>query len=334
MGHVLTREGLKPDPDKVKSITQMKVPEDRNALQRFLGMVTYLSKFVPKLSELGAPLRDFIKKDNAWMWDSMQQKAFEEIKSAIANPPVLKFYDPKVPVTLSCDSSQSGVGAAILQNGIPIAYASRAMNPTQQRYAQIEKELLAVQFGCEKFDDFLFGHTIIVETDHKPLEMIFRKPLHACPIRLQKMLLKLQRYDLTVHYKRGAEMYVADTLSRSYLDEIYEEPQDSFEALHIAVEQFSSEAISRLQTTTASDPQLKMMISLIEYGWPEKQQDVHPDVRMFHGFRDQLSIHDNIIYNGERVTVPASLQMDYVRQLHRGHCGKDGTKKRARDESP
>ena len=167
---MLTREGLKQDPDKVKSITQMKVPEDRKALQRFLGMVTYLSKFVPKLSELGAPINDLIKKDNAWMWDSMQQKVFEEIKSAIANPPVLKFY---VPVTLSWDSSQSGIGA-VSQNGIPIAYASRAMNPTQQRYTQIKKELLAIQFGCEKF-----GHTITVERDHKPLEMIFRKPLQT-----------------------------------------------------------------------------------------------------------------------------------------------------------
>ena len=200
------------------------------------------------------------------------------------HPPLLKFY-----VTLSCDFSQSGVGEAILQNDITKAYASQTRNPTQQRYAQIEKEFLAIQFRCQKFDDFLFGHTITVETDHEPLEMIFCKPLRACSIRLKKMLLKLQCYDLTVRYKRGAEMYIEDTLSMSYLDEIYEKPQDPFEVPHIAIEQFSSEAISRLQTAIASDPQLKIMISLIECGWPEKQ-DVHPDVCMFHRFRDQLSM--------------------------------------------
>ena len=90
------------------------------------------------------------------------------------HPPLLKSY-----VTLSCDFYQSAVVAAILQNDITKGYASQNRNPTQQRNAQIEKELLAVQFRCQKFDDSLFGHTITVETDHKPLEMIFCKPLYA-----------------------------------------------------------------------------------------------------------------------------------------------------------
>jgi hypothetical protein len=329
VGHVLSKGGLRADPDKVKSIIEMEIPENCKSLQRFLGMVTYLGKFVPQLSQIAAPLRDLTKKDSVWVWDSNHQKAFDDIKSAIANPPVLKFYDPNLPVTLQCDSSQSGMGAAIIQQGVPIAYASKALTPTHQRYAQIEKELLAVQFGCEKFDDFLYGHTVNVESDHKPLEMIFRKPLHSCPIRLQKMLLKLQRYDLVVRYKRGAQMYVADTLSRAYLKEEYEEPKDYFEVL--SVEHFTSEAMSRLQSATLADPVLQMLAAVLQRGWPDRQSDVHPEIRSFHAFRDQLCIHNEVIFKGEKVIVPESLRIDYIRQLHSGHCGKDGTKKLARD---
>ena len=91
------------------------------------------------------------------------------------------------------------------------AYASRALTDTQQRYALVEKDLLAIVFGCEKFHDFVYGRQVEVETDHKPRQAIFRKPLNETPLRLQRMLLRLQRYDLNV-------VYVAHPLSRAYMD--------------------------------------------------------------------------------------------------------------------
>ena len=95
------------------------------------------------------------------------------------------------------------------------AYGSRALTA----YAQIEKELLAIVYGCEKFHQYLYGRDIKVESDHKPLESIFKKPLHQAPMRLQRMLLRLQRYTLKVTYKPGKELYIADTLSRAFLKE-------------------------------------------------------------------------------------------------------------------
>ena len=86
---------------------------------------------------------------------------------------------------------------------------------TQQNYAQIEKELLAIVFGVEKFHSYVYGKSDdVVESDHKPLETIFKKPLSLAPPRLQRMLLRLQKYTLEVRYKKGKEMYVADALSR------------------------------------------------------------------------------------------------------------------------
>ena len=105
-------------------------------------------------------------------------------------------------------------GTLQLQEGKPVAYARRASTPAEQNYAQIEKELLAVLFGCDKFDVFTFGRFIKIEGDHKPLQTIVRKPIALAPKRLQRMLLKLQQYNFELLYRKGSDMHIADTLSR------------------------------------------------------------------------------------------------------------------------
>ena len=106
-----------------------------------------------------------------------------------------------------------------MQDGIPVAYASRSLTKTEQNYAQIEKELLAVTFACNKFHDYIIGKNVRVETDHKPLEVIMKKPLLMAPMRLQRMILQLQRYDLRLVYKKGSQLFIADTLSCAQLSE-------------------------------------------------------------------------------------------------------------------
>ena len=178
MGHKITSEGLKPDPEKVKAILQMPTPKDKKDLQRFLGMVQYLAKFIPHLSELTSPLRVLLKQENEWCWYEQHQISYDEVKKACTEQPVLRYYDVSKDVTLSVDASMSGLGAVCLQEGQPVAYASRALTDCQKKYAQIEKELLAIVFGCDKFHEYIYGKTVTVETDHKPLESIFKKPLH------------------------------------------------------------------------------------------------------------------------------------------------------------
>ena len=104
-----------------------------------------------------------------------------------------------------------------MQDGHPVAYASRSLTPTEVQYAQIERELLAIVFGMEKFETYLYGRKVLIESDHKPLEAIFKKSLLNAPKRLQRMLLRLQRYEFDVTYKKGTSLLLADTLSRAYL---------------------------------------------------------------------------------------------------------------------
>ena len=113
----------------------------------------------------------------------MQEKAWNDVKTLIASAPVLAYYKPTEVLEIQRDSSQSGLGAALMQNGHPIAYASRALTETESRYAQIEKEMLAIVFSVEKFNDFTFDRRTVFHTDHKPLESIFMKLLHRAPIK-------------------------------------------------------------------------------------------------------------------------------------------------------
>ena len=130
---------------------------------------------------------------------------------------MLSYFDAKLPTVLQCGASEKGLEACLLQDGYPVVYASRSLTTSETAYAQIEKEMLAIVFAMERFDTYVYDRKMFVESDHKPLESICKKGLQSTPKRLQRMLLCLQRYEFEVVYKRGTEMYLADTLSRAFL---------------------------------------------------------------------------------------------------------------------
>ena len=133
---------------------------------------------------------------------------------------MLGYCDGTKELTLQVDASSTGMGAALIQEGQPIAYASQALTPSQQNYAQVEKELLHVVFRCTKFEEYIVGRDVTTETDHKSLESIIKKPLHASPLRLQRMLVQLQRYPkINLVYKQCTSLHLADALSRAHLEE-------------------------------------------------------------------------------------------------------------------
>ena len=173
VGHRATDQGLCVDPVKVQAIKEMPTLKDVAGIQRLLGLTQYLSKFLPQLSNITQPLCELTQKETAWVWDHAQQNALEKLKQAVMSTPVLRYYNINEEVTLQCDESQSVLGAAMMQSGQPVAYASRALTLVESRYAQIEKELLAVVFACDHFDAYIYGRNRVqIETDHKPLESI------------------------------------------------------------------------------------------------------------------------------------------------------------------
>ena len=148
--------------------------------------------------------------------------------------PVLKYYNVHEEVTIQCDASEVGQGDTLLQNGQPIVYASRALSKTEQCYAQIEKECLAIVLARERFDHYIYGKDCItVQSDHKPLEAMFKKPLLLAPKRHQRMLLHLQKYNLNVSYTRGKDLFIPNTLSRATPEFHMQKPSNLQRKLHI-----------------------------------------------------------------------------------------------------
>ena len=278
-----------------------------------------------------ATLRELLHNDVVWNWTETHQQAFERLKDDLTNPPVLKFFDARKPVVLSVDASKSGLGAACLQDDAPVAFASRALSDAETRYAQIEKELLAAVFACRKFHDFIYGRRVTIETDHKPLITIVKKPLHAAPARLQRMLLQLQRYDLQFVYKKGKELFLADTLSRAYPDEPPEETE--FENDVMTVLSISADMMAELQRETLADATMQKFAKFIKEGWQSvpHERSVPPDVKPFFPFHDELVVENDVILKGQKSVVPKSLQSTYIAILHKGHMGADRTKQLASD---
>ena len=223
LGHKLSAKGITPERSKIDAMLRMPVPENKQAVQRLLGMANYVAKFYPHIASVTAKLRGLMRKDTNWKWEEEHQTSLENIKQILVKPVCLAFYDVAKPVRLQVDACKGRLGAVLIQNDRPVGYASRAMTESQQRYAMIEKELLAVVFGCERFHQYIYGKKVLVESYHKPLESIFSKPLANTPLRLQVMLLQLQRCDINLQYKPGKEMLLADTLSRAHLAETAEE---------------------------------------------------------------------------------------------------------------
>ena len=143
------------------------------------------------------------------------------MKKIVINFPVLRYYDVNFLVAIQCDSSDIGLGAVLMQEDRSVAFASRMLTPMEHNsYAPIEKECLDKVFACYQFEQYIYGkESVFVESDHKPLQVLFRKPLVSAPKRLQGMLLYLQMFHLTVKYKNGSEMYIGDMLSRAALPE-------------------------------------------------------------------------------------------------------------------
>lgn len=205
VGQELIQNGLKPDPEKVslRAILIMQKQENRQELYTLLRLVQYFEKFLPRLSDVSASLHKLTETSSGceWQWTKEQSVSFKLIKTMITEAPVLAYYNPNLQLTLSVDVRSKGLRATILQQGRPIAYALRALTKSQRNYAQIEKEALAVVFGCQKFHQYIYGRTVTVESDHKPLESIFRKPLLSAPLCLQRLLLAVHKYVLKIECK-------------------------------------------------------------------------------------------------------------------------------------
>lgn len=293
-------------------------------------MITYVGKFEPNFSQRAQSLRELLKKDIAWHWSEKQESCIADLKQALSTAPVLVYFDLSKPITVSVDASSAGLEACLLQNKQPVAYASRSLNSAEKNYAQIEKEMLAIAWGCIKFHDYINGRSdVVVETDHKPLESLFRKTLVSAQPRIQRMMLRVQKYDLKVMYHPGKELYIADTLSCAVGEP--EAETDEYEVHAVDNMPIGDQKLHEFVEETDRDPGLQTLKKHVVSGWPETKSEVPSEISAYWSYRDEISVCDGLLLKSERLIVPTSLRSEMLRQIHRSHLGIVKCRQRARD---
>ncbi|XP_055632607.1 uncharacterized protein K02A2.6-like [Toxorhynchites rutilus septentrionalis] len=218
LGHIVDRNGIRPDPEKLQAIASIPAPTNVSELRSYLGAINFYGRFVRNMHELRHPLDKLLKKDTKWKWDSDCQKSFLRFKQVLQSDMLLTHYDPKLPIIVAADASSTGIGAVIFHefpNGYlkAIQHASKSLTPVEQGYGQPEKEALALIYGVTKFHKYLLGRRFTLLTDHKPLVSIFGSkkgiPLHTAN-RLQRWALILLNYDFDIRYVSTNEFGCAD----------------------------------------------------------------------------------------------------------------------------
>ena len=156
-GNYLSSNEQEAGTDKIAAIVDMSPPTDALELLTFLGMANYLSRYTANLATKTAVLRDLTKKESVFVWGPEHQKAFDSVKETIATAATLAYFDSSKPVIIQTDASKRGIGATLLQDGRPVAYASKSLTETESNYCNIEREMLAIVFGLERFHHYAHG---------------------------------------------------------------------------------------------------------------------------------------------------------------------------------
>ena len=183
-GCLYDESGVHPDPEKVDAVHALPTPTTITELQGFLGMITYLSPFIPDLSTPTAPPCVLLKKDAEFSWDASYQTAFQCVMDAVVSDTTLQYFDASCPITVQVDASQVVLGAALLQDNKPVAFASKTLTEVEHQNVNIEHNMLAVIFRSEWFRTYVYGRPFTILSDHKPLESITKKSLEDTSAQL------------------------------------------------------------------------------------------------------------------------------------------------------
>ncbi|CAD5227577.1 unnamed protein product [Bursaphelenchus xylophilus] len=300
LGHIINAEGIKALPQKIEAIQNMPAPRNLKELTSVLGMIQYYAKFVKGLSTIAAPLNQLRKKGEKWDWGPQQQYAFSQLKKKLTSSEVLVHYDPKIPVRLSTDACDYGIGAQ-LEHVYPdgsvkvIGYASRSLIPAERNYAQIEKEGLGIVYGVNKFNQYLFGRRFTLLTDHAPLVRIFGPKMGLPTVaarRLQRWATQLMAYSFDIEYVPTDKFGNADGLSR--LPNPKEKPTKAARVEDLSVAAIAETitypiAFKELEEETENDKILAQVVKWVKKGWPKKcpQDQLVPYFRKRHSLTIQ-----------------------------------------------
>jgi hypothetical protein len=219
LGHVVGCGKILPVAAKVQAILDLPAPGNRKAVMRIVGMVGFYRKFCPNLSSIISPLTDLVSPRVKFEWTRQCQEALNRVKRILISSPVLFSPNYSKEFKLYVDSSDIGVGAALMQEDEdqiehPLSYFSKKLTNCQKKYSTVEKEALSLLLAVKHYDVYLSSSPLPVQifTDHNPLVFINR--MKNDNQRLLRWSLILQEYQLVINHVKGRDNIIADALSR------------------------------------------------------------------------------------------------------------------------
>lgn len=215
LGHIVSEDGARPDPEKVKAVANWPTPTNLTEVRSFLGFCGYYRRFVKNFAGIAQPLHELAKKNVHFEWNEQRDEAFQTLKKILTQTPILKFPDYNFPFVVDTDASANSLGA-VLSNIIdgeemPLVFASRVLSKTETNYSTTKREALAVIQAMKWFRSYLWGHKFILRTDHASLQWLFRQNSDGMTFRMVQVL---QEFDFEVVHRPGQKHGNADGLSR------------------------------------------------------------------------------------------------------------------------
>ncbi len=312
LGHQISEKGLQPTDEKVRAITEAPTPKDVTQLKSYLDLLNYYTKFLPNLSTRLAPLYELLQQKKTWVWGAAQEKAFRETKTLLTSSSLLAHYDASKELILACDASPYGVGAVLshtMDDGTehPVAFASRSLSPAERKYAQLDKEALAIVFGVKRFHHYLFGRTFTILSDHQPLKHLLGEnrgiPAMASA-RIQRWALTLSAYNYRIVFKPGSLHANADLLSRLPLPvEPAEVPLPDETVLLLESIEASPVSAAQIKTLVDRDPVLSRVRDSVRQGWRLTDE---VEMLPYQRRKDELSVQDGCLLCASGATLDLS----------------------------
>lgn len=316
LGHLVEKEGIRPDPAKTAAVEAFPQPRSVKELRSFLGLCSYFRRFIPRFAHIAHPLTCLLQKGVQFDWTPECASDFRELKFRLTSHPVLKHFDPAAPTELHTDASGIGVGAVLIQRFDTkehvVAYASRSLSKPEHNYTVTEQERLAVIFAVQRFRSYLYGRPFTIITDHHSLCWLVN--LRDPSGRLARWTLRLQEYDFTVSYKSGRRQADADCLSRLPLPTT-DCDADNFDHYIVSLEP-AFPNLSTFKTEQQNDDSLKQLLAAKKTSTANRFCT-----------RDGLLYKKNYSTTGSRylLVVPKSLRNSILRAMHddptSGHLG-------------
>lgn len=276
LGHIISKDGILPDPKKIRAVQQFPLPKTVRQIKSFLGLASYYRRFIKNFSKLAEPMNKLLKKGEPFKWDAKCDESFSTLKEKLTTPPILAFPILDQEYRITTDASQTAVGAVLSQEhqledekaDLPICYMSRTLNQAERKYAVIEKELLAIVYALKQFRPYVYGRKCLIITDHKPLVWLMK--LKNPSSRLMRWKLELSEYDLDIIHKPGILNANADALSRIEIT-----PQEILGTEHIQnkVEMKYPEPESSINIVTRSQTRRQQDIEEIEQYEIKSEED-------------------------------------------------------------